>query len=121
MIAHIDDGDECLKHGLLVPALSSYVHAIEWAGIAYLKYTQDIDIIEREQNGESYYFANGKENSILSEVKKHADLDQKTVSRLRSMNSAERRWMAHHKSGSVTEDEVKAVRSRLAAFVESLF
>jgi len=51
-----------------------------------------------EQDGNYYNFAGGQ-NSILDELTEYAELDQKTVSKIESMNRAERRWMAHHKSG----------------------
>jgi len=37
------------------------------------------------------------------------------------MNRAERRWMAHHKSGQTLQDDVDQIRSRLSEFVETLF
>jgi len=120
VLDHLDDGDQCLKSGLLHPALSSYIHAIEWGAITTLSDDGIVDIIEQEKDGDYYYFAKGGKN-ILSIIEESYDIDQKTVERIESMNRAERRWMAHHKSGEVLEDEVLAVRSRLVTFLDQLF
>ncbi|MFC7325995.1 hypothetical protein ACFQMF_15655 [Halorubrum rutilum] len=118
VIGHAQDGDICLEKGLQHLALSSYIHAIEWSSIAYLQ-VEGKDIIEEEKDGNYYNFAGGR-NSILDEVKERSELDQKTISQLKSMNRAERRWMAHHKSGEVLPEEVEAVRARLSKIPDSL-
>lgn len=120
VIKHINDGDGCYRNSLWLPALSSYIHAFEWTAITYLEAAADIDIIEEELNGNLYYFAKG-EDSLLDELQQQVQIDQKTVSRIESMNRAERRWMAHHKSGSTLPDEVDAVRARLRTFLQTLF
>ena len=119
IIQHSQDGDICLEKGLHQLALSSYIHAIEWTIIAYLK-TDELDIIEKEKDGTYYNLAGGR-NSLLEEVNERAGLDQKTTSQLRSFNRAERRWMAHHKSGEILPEEIEAVRARLRSLVEKLF
>lgn len=119
VIAHIDDGDSAFHDGRNHQALSSYIHAFEWAAIAYLE-TKGIDIIEREREGDLYYFAGGNSN-LLDELRQVTTIDQKTVSKLESMNRAERRWMAHHKKGEVLSSEVEAIRDRLKLFTEDLF
>jgi hypothetical protein len=118
VIEHTQDGDICIEKELRHLALSSYIHAIEWMAITYLK-TEGIDIIEREKDGQYYNFAGGA-NSILDELKENSDIDQKSISQLQSINSAERRWMAHHKSGEVLPEEVDAIRARLQNLVRDL-
>lgn len=118
VIEHAQDGDICMEKGLLHLALSSYIHAIEWMAISYLK-EQGIDIIQKEKDGTYYNLAGGK-NSILDELREESDIDQKTMSQIGSMNRAERRWMAHHKSGEVLPEEVDAVRARLQTLISDL-
>ena len=120
VIRHVREGDQCYRHSLWHSALTSYIHAFEWTAITYLENSTGIDIIEREQNGNYYNFAGGQ-NSILDELTEHAELDQKTVSKIESMNRAERRWMAHHKSGQTLQDDVDQVRTRLSELIETLF
>lgn len=120
VIDHIRDGDACLDSGIYQPALGSYIHAIEWAFIAYLESEAGVDIIQKEQQGIRYNFAGGQHN-LLSEVKNHVTLDQKTESAIKSMNQGERRWMAHHKSGKTLPSEVETVRSRLEIILDELF
>lgn len=117
---HIQEGDRCYKYNLWHSALTSYIHGFEWAAIAYLEHEQDIDIIQKEQDGVYYNFAGGQK-SILDELTYHAEIDQKTSSKIKSMNRAERRWMAHHKSGETLQDEVDAIRARLSKFIDTLF
>lgn len=118
IIEHTQDGDICLENDLHHLGLSSYIHAIEWTSIAYLE-NKGIDIIEAEKEGNYYNFAGGR-NNILDELKNNSDLDQKTISQLGSMNRAERRWMAHHKSGEILPEEVEAIRARLSTLIDSL-
>lgn len=120
VLRHIEEGDKCLQNGLLHPALNSYIHAIEWTIITYLKAEEDIDIIEREKNGNPYYFA-GRNPNLIDELTNYVDISQKTKSRMESINSAERRWSAHHKSGEATQEEIKGVRSRLSVLLTRLF
>ncbi len=120
VISHIQEGDRCYSHSLWQPALGSYIHAFEWAAITYLEDVEDVDIIAYEREGNFYTFAKGGQN-ILDELQQYVDLDQKTVSSIKRMNRAERRWMAHHKSGETLPDEVDAVRSRLGTLLKTLF
>ncbi|WP_276246171.1 hypothetical protein [Haladaptatus sp. YSMS36] len=99
-----------------------YIHAYEWLVIAYLEDREDVDIIDREQSGqEVYYSLAGRSPSLMDELTNHVNLDQKMISRIESMNRAERRWMAHHKSGETLKQDVDAVRARLAKLLGSLF
>jgi len=120
VISHVQEGDQCYRNSLWHSALTCYIHGFEWTAIAYLEFTTAVDIIEEEQNGNYYNFAGGR-NSILDELTEHANLDQKTISKIESMNRAERRWMAHHKSGQTLQDDVDQIRSRLSELVETLF
>lgn len=121
VLKQIEDGDACIENDLWQPALGSYVHAIEWAFIAYLEAEQGLDVVEKEQQGGVYYNLAGGHHSLLDEVKKHADLDQKTVDSITSMNQAQRRWMAHHKSRETLGHDVMSLRSRLGTVLEELF
>lgn len=122
VIEHIQDGDRCYKSRLWQSALVMYVHAYEWSIIAYLEHSEDVNIIEREQEGQDvYYSLAGRSPSLLDELTNHLNLDQKMISRIESMNRAERRWMAHHKSGETLQQEVDAIRARLATLLGVLF
>lgn len=120
LVSHTSDGDSCYRNSLWFPALTMYIHAIEWAAITFLEAEANLDIIEKEREGVNYYLAGG-EHSLVDELNEHADVDQKTVSVINSINRLERRWVAHHKSGKTKRDDVDAVRSRLEILVESLF
>lgn len=43
--------------------------------ISYLQSKENVDIIEKEKNGEFYYFAKGNKN-LLDEVDKYLDLEK---------------------------------------------
>lgn len=120
IIKHVREGDQCYRNKLWHSALTSYIHGYEWTAIAYLKSSTDVDIIEQERSGNYYNFAGGR-NSILDELTEYAEIDQMTVSKIESMNRAERRWMAHHKSGETLQDDVDQIRTRLGEFIEKLF
>lgn len=120
LISHTRDGDNCYRNSLWFPALTMYIHAIEWAAITFLEAEANLDIIEKEREGVDYYLAGG-EHSIVRELNRHAEVDQKTVSVINSTNRLERRWVAHHKSGKTHRDDVDAIRSRLETLVDSLF
>lgn len=119
---HLREGDKCYHENLFHPALNSYIHAIEWAFIAYLEIYANIDIIVEEQSsGTNYYFA-GRNPNLLDEVQNHnSPLTQKSESWIESRNRAERRWIAHHKSGSTLKTEVKNTRDRLGVILNELF
>lgn len=118
--SHINDGDKCYRSRLWFPALTMYIHAIEWAVITYLEDVAGLDVIEKERDGMRYYLAGG-EHSLLDELEACAEVDQKTISFISQLNTVERRWIAHHKSGETFQDDVDAVRSRLKTIVEDLF
>jgi len=120
VISHIQEGDRCYENRLWQPALGSYIHALEWAAIAYLEAEADVDVIEREREGIYYNLAGGKHN-LLDELTNEVELDQKTISQIRGINQGERRWMAHHKTGETLQDEVDVIRARLGTFLGTLF
>ena len=68
-----------------------------------------------------YYNLAGGHHSLLDEVTNHVSLDQKLVSTVKRSNQAERRWMAHHKSGETLAYDVMSLRSRLETILEELF
>jgi hypothetical protein len=119
VIKHTQEGDICVENDLHHLAISSYIHAIEWAIISFLEDKEGKDIIEEEKSGKYYNFAGGQ-RSLLKELNKIRDIDQKTISKINSMNRAERRWMAHHKSGEVLPEEVTAIRARLRSILNEL-
>ncbi|MCT9096972.1 DUF2321 domain-containing protein [Haloarchaeobius sp. HME9146] len=119
-IEHINDGDKCYKKELWRPALAMYIHAFEWVMIAYLEDREGFDVVEKERNGQKFNLA-GRTPNLLAVLTDKVTLDQKTIERIEDMNRAERRWMAHHRSGEVLRDEVDSVRSRLGVLLSVLF
>lgn len=120
VIDKIEDGDKCYENQLWHPALSMYVHAFEWAIITYLEDAEDVDIIEKERDSTRFNLA-GRSPNLLDVLTDKVTLDQKMIERIEDMNRAERRWMAHHRSGQVLRDEVESVRSRLGVLLGTLF
>ncbi|ELZ87485.1 hypothetical protein C453_04004 [Haloferax elongans ATCC BAA-1513] len=117
VITHLKEGDKCFTLDMYIPALSSYVHAIEWSIISYLESEKNIDIIQKEkENGNPYYFSD-----LLGTLTSNSPIDQKSISRLEKINSAERRWMAHHKEGPTRFKDVKRVREDLGELLQMLY
>lgn len=122
VIAHIDDGDECWRRDLFHPALNSYIHVIEWAMIAYLDIEANRDIIQEEQTHQRNYYFAGRSPNLLEEVQNHnCPLSQKSESWITARNRSERRWIAHHKSGTVLRADVRNIRARLGEILTELF
>lgn len=90
VIKHITDGDKCYRNSLWFPALTMYIHAIEWAAITYLETEAGLDVIEKEREGVRYYLASG-EHSLVDELSEHVEVDQKTLSQMAHLNRLERR------------------------------
>lgn len=120
VIKQIKDGDKCYKNQLWQPALAMYIHGFEWTIIAYLQDRESLDVVEKEREG-TYYNLAGQPPNLLDVLTDYVTLDQKTIDRIEDLNRAERRWMAHHKSGEVLRDEVESVRSRLGVLLSRLF
>lgn len=110
-----DEGDEAFRYSLFRPALCGYVHAIEWAIICYIEHTEGRDIIEEEGYGRGPGFPN-----LIDEIEGTGAVTQTTSDTLRDFND-ERIWMAHHKSGPVTDIDVHRVKQRHGILLEELF
>lgn len=112
-----DEGDEALRYQLLHPAMSSYIHAIEWAIICYREDEHGDDLIEEEISEEfGYYYG----QLIDEELPDDAPVSQKTKEELSSFVTY-RRWMGHHKSGELSEQNVGTVKDRLRILLEELY
>lgn len=111
----IDDADEALRYSLFRPAICAYVHGIEWAIICHIDSSRDRDIIMEEGYDQGKYF-----KGLIEEIEKTGEVTQTTSEALRTMNT-ERVWMAHHKSGDVSEAEVQRVKQRTGILLEELF
>jgi hypothetical protein len=109
-IQYINEGDQCLQQNLLNAALSCYIQGIEWIILYYKTVEDDEDLVEKQQQGEigPVYF-----KDLVEEISEDTSASQKTVSKLNNFNSAERRWVAHHKSGQLESQDVENVRSTL--------
>jgi len=117
-LKYINEGDQSLRRDLLHAALSCYIQGIEWT-ILYYKVQQDNeDLVEKQQNGEigPVYFSD-----LTEELEEDTPASQKTISKLSNHNQAERRWMAHHKSGELQRQDVENVRSTLLRLSDELF
>lgn len=112
-----DEGDEALRYQLLHPALSSYIHAIEWAIICYREDEHDDDLIEEEISGE---FGYNYGQLINEELPDDAPVSQKTKEELSTFVTY-RHWMGHHKSGELSEQNVGTVKDRLRILLEELY
>jgi len=115
-LQYLNEGDACLQRGLLNAALNCYILCIEWLIITHLKREGRRDVIEEEkEEGGEYY------RELVRELKDDEYVSQKTFEKLDEMNSVERRWMAHHKSGELAETDVRNVRDRLEILIRELF
>ncbi|WP_178918091.1 hypothetical protein [Natronomonas gomsonensis] len=110
-----DEADEAFRYSLMRPALCAYVHGIEWAIICYIADSEGRDIVEEEGYDRGLEF-----RKLIDEVEETGAVSQTTSEALHTMNT-ERIWMAHHKSGPVTDIEVKRVKQRFNILLEELF
>jgi hypothetical protein len=110
-----DDADEALRYSLIRPAISAYVHGIEWAIICYIAEMENRDLMEEEGYGRGKGF-----RGLISDIEETGQVTQTTSEALRQMNT-ERVWMAHHKEGEVSEIEVRRVKQRFSILLEELF
>lgn len=116
-LGYYDEGQECFQRNNLRAALNCYILSIEWVIISYLKEERDRDVISEEaENDSGYYFMN-----LVDLIAGSEKVSQKTIGRLKGMNYAERRWMAHHKRGDLGKKEVASVKERLEILTEELF
>lgn len=117
-IQYIDEGDMCFRRENLHAALSCYIHAIEWSIIDYLDRTDDVDVIEHEQEDSDIYY--GYKN-LVDKIRNNTPTSQRTMNFLDKLNGAERRWIAHHKSGDTVESDVDNVRERVFVLIDELY
>jgi hypothetical protein len=115
VVHFVDDADEALRYSLTRPALSAYVHGIEWAIICHVEDSENRDLMEEEGYGRGKGFT-----ELIDIVQETGEVSQTTYEALDEMKT-ERIWMAHHKSGRVSEAEVRRVKQRLSIMLEELF
>lgn len=116
IIQFADEGDEALKYGLDYSALASYIHAIEWCIITYLKMEdEEFDVIEKEGNDPGLGYS-----QLVDELEKHTSIHQTTIENLRK-HKTDRRIMAHHKSGKLSESHVHSVKDTLRNLIQESF
>lgn len=116
VLRHLNEARFCYSNGMMSPTLHSYILAIEWAGIAYLKEKRDKDIINKEKNdGKRYYF-----HDILEDINKYFDVDQTTMEQLETVSNSMRHWMAHHKTGQPLPPEIQNLHDRTEKLIKNL-
>jgi hypothetical protein len=116
VLQYLNEGDACLQRGLLNSSLNCYILCIEWTIITHLLRKEGRDIIEEEKEGSGKYYY-----QLVGELENDDKVSQKTYERLDNLNSVERRWMAHHKSGELAETDVRNVRDRMEILIRELF
>lgn len=110
-----DEADEALRYSLIRPAISAYIHGIEWAIICYITEMENRDLMEEEGYGRGKGF-----KGLIGEIEETGQVKQTTSEALRQMNT-ERVWMAHHKEGEVSEIEVRRVKQRFSILLQELY
>jgi len=115
-VQFINEGDQCYKQNLLHAALSCYILGIEWLIIWHKSVIDEVDLVEEQKNNDCgpVFFSD-----LVDELEGTA-ASQKTISKLRNFNSAERRWIAHHKFGETKQDDVDNVRSTVLRLAKEL-
>lgn len=115
VIKFCDQGDEALKYRLYLPALSAYIHAIEWGIITHLFEYADFDVLEKEDDASGLTYP-----QLVDLYKNHGDSYQTTLENLEK-HKTDRRIMAHHKSGELMESHVHSVKDTLRKLLEESF
>lgn len=105
ILKHLLDCAKCMEHGILHPALSSFVHAIEWALITGLK-VKGKDIIKEEVEKKKRYY---NLLDLIEESHRQGIISDKMYDRLKNFNQTQRRWAAHHKTGDMIGKDIKDV------------
>ncbi|OYT60804.1 hypothetical protein B6U81_04350, partial [Thermoplasmatales archaeon ex4484_30] len=105
---------KCIEHGILHPALSSFVHAIEWTLVTGLK-IKGKDIIKEERKKKRYHLSN-----LIEESHRQGIISDKMYDRLKNFNQTQRRWAAHHKTGDVIEKDMKDVTELFKELVNEI-
>lgn len=116
VLQYLNEGDACLQRGLLNSSLNCYILCIEWIVITHLMREENRDVIAEEKEDSGKYY-----HQLVGELEDDDKVSQKTYERLDNMNSVERRWMAHHKSGELVETDVRNVRDRTEILIRELF
>lgn len=116
-VQYVNEGNQCLKQNLLHAALSCYILGIEWLILHYRATEENEDLVKQQQKGEigPVYF-----DDLVDKIREDAAASQKTMNKLEKFHKAERRWMAHHKSGELQRQDVENVRSTLLQLSEEL-
>ena len=115
-LQYLNEGEICLKQGLLNAALNCYILCIEWVIIVHLAREGRRDVIaEEKESGGDYYW------ELVDELEEDKLVSKKTYEKLSSLNSVERRWAAHHKDGEIVETDVANVKDRLEILITELF
>lgn len=117
-IQFIDEADKSLQQKLYHAALNCYILGIEWTIIAFLDYTESIDIVEqeKEQDGPGKFFW-----ELVEDLEEQGVASQTTMEKLQKIGNTERHWMAHHKFGEIPVEDVQAVKRRLSVLTDELF
>lgn len=115
-IQYLNEGDQCLQHRLFHAALSCYIQAIEWVILYYKITVEDVDLVEEQRKDDKYY----NFDHLVQKIVQGTPVKQKTLGKLKNINTAERRWAAHHKTGEITRVDVENVRSTLFRLIEDL-
>lgn len=116
-LKYTNEGDQCLRQNLLQAALSCYIQGIEWVILHHKATVENEDLVEQQQTGEigPVYFTD-----LVDKLREDTAASQKTISKLENFNQAERRWVAHHKSGELQRQDVENVRSTLLRLSEEI-
>lgn len=117
VVGYYDEAEDSFQRGNLRAALNCYILSLEWTIITYLNRKRNRDVIEEEtENERGYGYMN-----LVDLIDGDERVSQKTLGRLKAMNYAERRWMAHHKTGDLTKTDIANVKERLEILIEELF
>lgn len=115
-IQYLTEGDQCLQNRLLHAALSCYIQAIEWVILYYKITVENVDLVEIQKEDDNYFTF----DDLVQKIVHGTPVKQKTLEKLNNINTAERRWAAHHKEGEITRVDVNNVRSTLFRLIEDL-
>lgn len=117
VIQYLDEGDGCLERNYLHASLSCYIHAIEWAIIAFWMIERDEDLISKQVKGDPPLFY----RDLTSLLRENTPAKQRTIESLEKFNEVERRWVAHHREGELRRTRVESVRETLLVLIDELF
>lgn len=117
-IQYIDEADKSLQRRYVFAALNCYILGIEWAIISYFNLQNERDLIEEgmEERRHGYYFGD-----LVNILEDDDVASQTTIDSLGKIGETERHWMAHHKSGEITREDIQPIKKRLGVLLEELF